>query len=72
MSNWIHLAFTTINLFIIAYCVEFPKNKNILNSELLETKTSEAIENLDLIIKKIFTNKENSIVVFHADWCGHW
>ena len=48
------------------------KTKDILNSEKLAQKRSEFVEDLELVKKRIYENKENSILVFYADWCPHW
>jgi hypothetical protein len=48
------------------------KTKDILNSKKLAQKRSEFVEDLELVKKRIYENKENSILVFYADWCSHW
>lgn len=61
-------------LFFFAYVatIEYPKNINIVRTEKYDEKRSEDIEDLELLQKKLIENKENSIIVFHADWCHHW
>jgi hypothetical protein len=72
------MSMPNFKLLILILCLFFnlcfvnSKTNDILNSEKLENKRSEVIEDLDLIKKRIFENLENSLVVFYADWCPHW
>ena len=63
------ICFTLITLI---FSQEFEKNKDIKNSEKLNEKRSYDIDDLDEMNKIIYENKENSIVVFHTEWCPHW
>ncbi len=51
---------------------EFDKNKDIINSEKFKLKRAIDIEDLEEMKMRIYDKKENSIVVFHTEWCPHW
>jgi hypothetical protein len=75
MSNHLFKIFFII-LTSASYLVKadyvFPKNANIQNTARLHKPRAENMEDLDLLKQKMLENKENSIIVFHADWCHHW
>jgi len=62
-------------LFFFSYSicmVDFPKNSNLLESEKSVESRIEEMNDLEEIEKRIFENKENTMIVFYADWCHHW
>lgn len=63
-----------VSCILITMCIsiEFSKNKGILNSEKLPNVRAIDVEDLEFVKEKIFNESENSIVVFHAEWCPHW
>jgi thiol:disulfide interchange protein len=52
--------------------LDFPKNKNILDTPKSENSRIEEMTELEEVEKRIFEKKENTIIVFYADWCHHW
>jgi hypothetical protein len=65
--------FLTISLLSLTACiVDFPKNINILDSEKSNISRIEEMNDLEEIDKHIFEKKENTIIVFYAEWCHHW
>jgi hypothetical protein len=62
-------------LYMLSYSiciVDFPKNNNILESEKSVESRIEEMNDLEEIEKRIFEKKENTIILFYADWCHHW
>ena len=66
---------TLLILYFLSYSicmVDFPKNSNILESEKSVESRVEEMNDLEEIQRRIFENKENTMIVFYADWCHHW
>ena len=66
------LTITMLCLFSSTLAVEHSKNLNILDSEKSNISRVEDITNLEELETRLFEKKENSIIVFYADWCHHW
>ena len=62
-----------INIFLIYYVSTLLVDLSI-KSETTKTGVTrvEQIDSLELIEQRLFNNKENAIILFHMDWCGHW
>jgi hypothetical protein len=65
--------FLFFTLLIITIILNIESRKIILDSEKHHTKRiTEINNNLETLLTKIKTNKENIIALFYADWCSHW
>jgi len=51
--------------------IEYKKNENILESERGNVTRLEEIIDISVLNSEV-ENTKNLIVIFHADWCGHW
>jgi thiol:disulfide interchange protein len=71
-SSKYSLLFLFLFIFICLTNLAISTPTGLLNSKKLSKKQSESMEDLEILKKRIFENEENSILVFYADWCGHW
>lgn len=72
MRTIIKLCFVVLIIGSLANCLEFAKNKNIVSSEKGANSNVIKVTELVQLTSRAIKNKENSIVIFYADWCGHW
>jgi len=64
----IKLVISLINLIFLISC----NDKEIKNSGMFSQVRSVDIEEISDLTKRIYDDKENSIIVFHTEWCPHW
>ena len=61
-----------ISLSSLTVSLDFPKNINILNTKKSDNSRIEEMIELEEIEKRVIEKKENTIIVFYAEWCHHW
>jgi len=66
------LIITMLCLFSSILAVDNSKQANILDSAKSNKSRAEDITDLVELETRLFEKKENSIIVFYADWCHHW
>ena len=64
--------FVILSLLSSILAVDFSKHSNLLDTEKSDKSRVEDMTELEALENRIFEKKENTIIVFYADWCHHW
>ena len=72
MNKYFLITGFLIILPIITISFGYNKNKFLLQSPKSPDSKVQLLNNYDDLRNIIFEKKENSILVFYADWCPHW